>query len=129
GRRAWAGRAHRRVDGHLPQAGLRRAAASDGEAAGRSQGMGDDLSEGREARRAGQPALFRAHEDAGKPEWAAAASGARQAAAEVAAAALLGLRTVRAENYQAVRAKYPAVADTCNACHRTFARDAVTVKP
>jgi hypothetical protein len=73
--------------------------------------------------------FFRTHEAAAKPEWAAAAAGARQAAADVAAAALLGLRTVRAENYQAVRAKYPAVADTCNACHRTFARDAVTVKP
>ena len=73
--------------------------------------------------------FFRTHEDAGKPEWAAAAARARQTAADVAAAALLGLRTVKAENYQAVRAKYPAVAETCNACHRTFARDAVTVKP
>jgi hypothetical protein len=73
--------------------------------------------------------FFRAHEDARKPEWAATAARARQAAADVAAAALLGLRTVKAENYAPVRTKYEAVADTCNACHRTFARDAVTVKP
>jgi len=73
--------------------------------------------------------FFRAHEDARKPEWGATAARARQAAADVAAAALRGLRTVKAENYAAVRTKYEAVADTCNACHRTFARDAVTVKP
>jgi cytochrome c556 len=73
--------------------------------------------------------FFRTHEDARKPEWAATAARARQAAADVAAAALLGLRTVKTENYTAVRAKYPAVADACNACHSTFARDAVTVKP
>jgi len=73
--------------------------------------------------------FFRNHEDVRQPEWAATAARARQAAADVAAAALLGLRTVKAENYAIVRAKYPAVADTCNACHQTFARDAVTVKP
>jgi cytochrome c' len=73
--------------------------------------------------------FFRNHEDTRKPEWAATAARARQAAAEVAAAALLGLRTVKPENYEAVRAAYPVVAETCNACHRTFARDAVTVKP
>ena len=73
--------------------------------------------------------FFRTHEDARKPEWAATAARARQAAADVAAAALLGLRTVKPENYLAVRTKYRAVADTCNACHQTFARDAVTVKP
>ena len=73
--------------------------------------------------------FFRTHEDARKPDWAGTAARARQAAADVAAAALRGLRTVKAENYGAVRTKYEAVADTCNACHRTFARDAVTVKP
>jgi len=73
--------------------------------------------------------FFRTHEDARKPEWSATAARARQAAADVAAAALLGLRTVKPENYTAVRAKYPAVADACNACHSAFARDAVTVKP
>jgi len=73
--------------------------------------------------------FFRNHEDVRKPEWARTAARARQAAADVAAAALLGLRTVKADNYASVRARYEGVADTCNACHRTFARDAVTVKP
>jgi hypothetical protein len=73
--------------------------------------------------------FFRNHEDVRKPEWSRTAARARQAAADVAAAALLGLRTVNSDNYAAVRTKYESVADTCNACHRTFARDAVTVKP
>jgi len=73
--------------------------------------------------------FFRNHEDVRKPEWLQTSARARQAAADVAAAALLGLRTVKAENYEGVRTKYNAVAETCNACHRTFARDAVTVKP
>src|SRR5262249_10837753 len=73
--------------------------------------------------------FFRTHEDARKAEWSATASRVRQAAADVAAAAVLGLRTVKPENYVAVRVKYPSVADGCNACHNTFARDAVTVKP
>jgi cytochrome c556 len=73
--------------------------------------------------------FFRNHEDTRKPEWAATAARARQAAADVAAAALVGLRTVKPENYEAVRTRYPAVAETCNACHQTFARDAPAVKP
>ena len=73
--------------------------------------------------------FFRNHEDVRKPEWMETSARARRASADVAAAALRGLRTVKVENYDTVRAKYEAVADTCNACHRTFARDAVTVKP
>ena len=74
--------------------------------------------------------FFRArNEDTVKPEWADRAARAREASADLAAAALLGLRNVRPEDYDAVRTKYPAVADTCNGCHRTFAREAVTVKP
>jgi cytochrome c556 len=69
------------------------------------------------------------NEDTVKPEWASTAARAREAAAELAAAALLGLRNVRPEDYDAVRAKYPGVAETCNGCHRTFAREAPTVKP
>ncbi|MBI3402367.1 MAG: cytochrome c [Acidobacteria bacterium] len=69
------------------------------------------------------------NDDTVKPEWAARAVNAREAAADLAAAALLGLRNVRSEDYDAVRAKYPAVAETCNGCHRTFAREAPTVKP
>jgi hypothetical protein len=73
--------------------------------------------------------FFRNHDDVRKPEWIATAARAREAAANVAAAALLGLRTVKAENFDGVHAKYVQIADTCNACQRTFARDAVTVKP
>lgn len=73
--------------------------------------------------------LFRSHEDTRRPEWAATAARARQTAADVAAAALVDLRTVKPENYEVVRAKYPAVAETCNACHRTFAREAPAIKP
>ena len=74
--------------------------------------------------------FFRArNEDTVKPEWATRTVHAREAAADLAAAALLGLRNVRPEDYEAVRTKYPAVADTCNGCHRTFAREAPTVKP
>jgi cytochrome c556 len=67
--------------------------------------------------------------DTAQPEWAERTARARDAAADLAAAALLGLRNVRPEDYEAVRAKYPAVAETCNGCHRTFAREAPTVKP
>jgi cytochrome c556 len=74
--------------------------------------------------------FFRAkNDDTVRPEWADTAAKAREAAADLAAAALLGLRNVRPEDYDAVRAKYPAVAETCNGCHRTFAREAPTVKP
>lgn len=73
--------------------------------------------------------FYRSHPDATKPEWTAAAASTRQAAADVARAALLGLRTVKPENFEAVRTNYAAVADHCNACHRTFAREAPAVKP
>ncbi len=74
--------------------------------------------------------FFRAkNDDTVRPEWAATAAKAREAAADLAAAALLGLRNVRPQDYDAVREKYPAVAETCNGCHRTFAREAPTVKP
>jgi cytochrome c556 len=36
---------------------------------------------------------------------------------------------VQRADYQAVRGKYAAVAEACNACHRTFATDAPTIKP
>jgi len=73
--------------------------------------------------------FLRNHEDVRKAEWSAHAARSRQAAADVAAAALTGLRTVTPPDYEAVRAKYVAVADTCNACHRRFAREAPRVKP
>lgn len=68
-------------------------------------------------------------EDARKPEWAAKAARARQASAEVAAAALLGLRSARPTDFDEVRGKFPAVAVACTACHRAFAREAPQIKP
>jgi cytochrome c556 len=68
-------------------------------------------------------------EDARKSEWAAKAARARQASAEVAAAALLGLRSARPTDFDEVRGKFPAVAEACTACHRAFAREAPQIKP
>jgi hypothetical protein len=68
-------------------------------------------------------------EEARKPEWAAKAARARQASADVAAAALLGLRSARPADYDVVRGRFPAVSDACTASHRAFAREAPTIKP
>ena len=73
--------------------------------------------------------FFRNHEVIRKGEWTAAAAQSREAAADVAAAALTGLHTINAANYDTVRAKYVLVADTCNGCHRRFGREAPHVKP
>lgn len=73
--------------------------------------------------------FFRNHEDVRKAEWSAAAARSRQAAADVAAAALTGLHTINTAGYDTVRAKYLLVADTCNGCHRRFGREAPQVKP
>jgi cytochrome c556 len=67
--------------------------------------------------------------EARQPEWQANAARARQASADVAAAALLGLRSARPADFDDVRAKFPAVADGCTACHRAFAREAPLIKP
>jgi hypothetical protein len=68
-------------------------------------------------------------EEPRRPEWAARADRARQASADVAAAALLGLRNARPSDFEAVRRGFPAVAEGCTACHRAFAREAPTIKP
>jgi cytochrome c556 len=68
-------------------------------------------------------------EESRRAEWAAAAGRARQASAEVAAAALLGLRNARPDDFANVRAKFPAVSAGCTACHRSFAREAPVIKP
>jgi cytochrome c556 len=67
--------------------------------------------------------------DARRAEWAARAARARQAAADVAAAALLGLRSARPADFEILRATFPAVSDGCTACHRAFAREAPVIKP
>ena len=62
-------------------------------------------------------------------EWAAKAARARLASADVAAAALLGLRNARPADFETVRGTFPAVSDGCTACHRAFAREAPVIKP
>jgi len=73
--------------------------------------------------------FFRNDASAGKPEWTAAVVRARQASADVAARALIGLRTVKTENVDAIRATFGAVSEGCNACHHAFARDAPVIRP
>ena len=68
-------------------------------------------------------------EESRKAEWAGRAARARLASADVAAAALLGLRSVRPEDFAIVRASFPAVSDGCTACHRAFAREAPVIRP
>jgi len=68
-------------------------------------------------------------EEPRKAEWAAKAARARQATADVAAAALLGLRSARPADFAIVSASFPAVSDGCTACHRAFAREAPVIKP
>jgi len=57
------------------------------------------------------------------------AAQARAASAEVAAAALLGLRGARTADFEAVRRAFPAVSAGCTACHRAFSREAPVIKP
>ena len=64
-----------------------------------------------------------------KTEWTRRAARARDASAAVTAAALLGLRSTRVEDFERVRAAFPAVSDACTACHRAFAREAPVIKP
>jgi hypothetical protein len=73
--------------------------------------------------------FFRDREEVKDPRWATLTAGSRQAAADLGAAALFGLRNVRKADSDEVRRKYAAVAEACNACHRVFARDAPTIKP
>jgi cytochrome c556 len=74
--------------------------------------------------------FFRTRAEASRrDEWAARATRARQASADVAAAALLGLRSARAADFDGVRGRFPAIAEGCTACHRAFAREAPLIKP
>lgn len=61
--------------------------------------------------------------------WAPAAAVARQSAADIATATFVALRNVRPEDFAPLKARLAGVADTCNACHRTFRVDARTVRP
>jgi hypothetical protein len=68
-------------------------------------------------------------EAARKSEWEANAARAQRASADLAAAALLGLRRARTADFEAVRLAFPAVAAGCTACHRAFSREAPVIKP
>jgi hypothetical protein len=73
--------------------------------------------------------FFRDREEVKDPRWAEHCAAGRQAAADLAGAALFGLRNVAKADFGAVRQKHLALVDACNACHTTFARDAPTIKP
>ena len=73
--------------------------------------------------------FFRNRDEVKDPRWAEHAAAGRQAAADLANAAVLQLRNLQKADFNAVRVKYVALADSCNACHKTFARDAPTIKP
>jgi len=61
-------------------------------------------------------------------EWIERAGEARKASAAVAEAALTGLRSARAGDFDTLRQLFPAVAGGCNACHRAFSREAPTIR-
>src|SRR3954463_6553483 len=67
--------------------------------------------------------FFRNRDEVKDPRWASHAAAGRQAAADLATAAVFQLRNLQKADFDAVRAKYVALADSCNACHKTFARD------
>jgi hypothetical protein len=73
--------------------------------------------------------FFRNRDEVKDPRWGAATADTRRAAADLANAALFGLRNLQKADYQGVRKKYVALAESCNGCHKTFARDAPTIKP
>ena len=73
--------------------------------------------------------FFRNRDEVKDPRWGTATADTRRAAAELANAALIGLRNLQKADYEGVRKKYVALAESCNVCHKTFARDAPTIKP
>lgn len=73
--------------------------------------------------------FFRNRDEVKDPRWASHSADGRQAAADLANAALFSLRNLQKADFDAVRRKHVALADSCNACHKTFARDAPTIKP
>jgi hypothetical protein len=73
--------------------------------------------------------FFRNRDEVKDPRWAEHSAKGRQAAADLAASAVFQLRNIQKADFDTVRVKYVALADSCNACHKTFARDAPTIKP
>jgi hypothetical protein len=73
--------------------------------------------------------FFRNRDEVKDPRWASHSAAGRQAAADLASSAVFQLRNIQKADFEAVRAKYVALANSCNDCHKTFARDAPTIKP
>jgi hypothetical protein len=73
--------------------------------------------------------FFRDRDEVKDPRWAEHCAAGRQAAADLGNAALFGLRNMAKADFAVLRQKHLALVDACNACHKTFARDAPTVKP
>jgi hypothetical protein len=73
--------------------------------------------------------FFRDRPEVTDSRWTTLTAASRQNAADLAAAALFGLRNIQKADYEGVRKKYVAVSEGCNACHRAFAREAPTIKP
>ena len=73
--------------------------------------------------------FFRDRDEIKDPRWGTLTARSRQAAADLANAAVFSLRNLQKADYDAVRRKYIGLADACNACHKAFARDAPTIKP
>jgi hypothetical protein len=73
--------------------------------------------------------FFRDRDEVKDPQWAEHTAAGRRAAADVANAALFGPRNVAKADFATVRQKHLALVDACNACHKTFARDAPTIEP
>jgi len=74
--------------------------------------------------------FFRSHDRTLTPEWQRLAASARDASAAVAAEALQGLGNDRAQDFGVLRAKYTAIAASCNGCHQAFGRrEAPIIRP
>jgi hypothetical protein len=73
--------------------------------------------------------FFRDRDEVKDPRWAEHCAAGRQAAADLANAALFGLRNLAKADFGMLHQKHLALVEACNACHTTFARDAPTIKP
>lgn len=62
-------------------------------------------------------------------DWPKFGAALRQAAADTAEATFVALRNARPQDFEPVKVKYRAVADSCNACHRGLKTDAKPVRP
>lgn len=61
---------------------------------------------------------------------AAIASAPRpEAVVDVATTTFVALRNVRVEDYEAIKSRYLAVAESCNTCHRRLATDVPAIRP